>query len=68
MFGGDQKMKCAFCGYEGRAQKMTKGSFILEVVLWFFFIIPGFIYSIWRLMNKVKVCPVCHHESLIPIK
>lgn len=67
IFGGEIKMKCALCGYVGPAKRVTKGSFLIELLLWFFFIIPGLIYSIWRLSNKVKICPKCKHETLIPV-
>ncbi|HEY8085904.1 MAG TPA: hypothetical protein VIE69_09920 [Methylophilaceae bacterium] len=34
---------CAKCGYVGHAKKITKGSFLVEVILWLLFI-PGLGY------------------------
>lgn len=58
---------CTSCGYKGKSKKWTKGSFGIELLLWFFFIIPGLIYSIWRLTNKVEVCPSCKQPTMIPL-
>jgi len=49
-----------------QGKKTMKGSFLIEVILWLTFIIPGVIYSIWRLANTPLVCPKCGKESLIP--
>lgn len=57
---------CTSCGYRGKPKKWTKGSFAIEIVLWFFFLIPGLIYTIWRLCNKVEVCPSCRQPTMIP--
>ena len=50
---------CPNCKYEGPGKYFTKGSFLIELCLWFIFIVPGFIYSIWRLTNKGYICPRC---------
>jgi uncharacterized membrane protein YqaE (UPF0057 family) len=57
---------CTSCGYMGRPKKITKGNFIIELILWCLFIIPGLIYSIWRLTAKYNVCPQCKHATMIP--
>lgn len=57
---------CTTCGYIGNPTRQTKGSFGVEIVLWLFFIIPGLIYSIWRLSSKQSVCPACKNPTLIP--
>jgi len=57
---------CANCGYIGRPKKYTRGSFVIEVFLWLLFLLPGIIYSIWRLTTKVKVCPKCKAPNMIP--
>ena len=36
---------CSHCGYTGTAKKVTKGSTLMELVLWLCFIIPGLLYS-----------------------
>lgn len=57
---------CPRCKYQGKAKRAMKGSFVIELVLWCFFIIPGVIYSLWRLTTKSKVCPDCGEDKLIP--
>ena len=60
---------CMDCGYRGRAKNYTKGSLALEILLWLFFIVPGLIYSFWRLTSgKYTGCPVCRSEKIISIK
>lgn len=43
------------------------GSFIAEILLWLFFIIPGVIYSFWRLSATSTVCRVCGSDKLVPL-
>lgn len=58
---------CKSCGYVGTTQKITKGSFFIEIVLWLCFFIPGLIYTIWRLTTTYSACPECKNDSMIPI-
>lgn len=58
---------CSHCGYTGQAKKVTKGSTLMELVLWLCFIIPGLIYSMWRLTTKHLACPQCGGSQLIPL-
>ena len=58
---------CTTCGAEGRAKTKTRGSLALEIVLWCFFLVPGLIYSIWRLSSKYKVCTTCGATTLVPL-
>ena len=57
---------CTSCGYAGKPETITKGSFLIEVILWLCFLIPGLIYSIWRLSSRYKGCPNCGQSTLIP--
>lgn len=57
---------CQHCGSVGPARKHTKGSFALEVVLWLCFIVPGVIYSVWRLTTREWVCGTCGAPNTIP--
>lgn len=44
------------------------GSFALELLLWLLLIVPGLIYSIWRLSsNRIISCPVCKALNPIPL-
>lgn len=56
---------CTTCHHDAKAAKRP-GSIWIEIVLWLFFIIPGVIYSIWRLASSAKVCPHCGMATLIP--
>lgn len=58
---------CANCGFMGQAKKVTKGSFLIELALWLCFIIPGLIYSLWRLTTKHLACPKCNATNLVPL-
>lgn len=62
------KSICANCGTICNPKNAIKGSFIMEIVLWIFFIIPGLIYSLWRLTTKYKACPECGSKEIVPIK
>lgn len=58
---------CTSCGSTVSPENHTKGSILIEIVLWLAFIIPGLIYSIWRLTSKQQVCPACKKPTLIPL-
>lgn len=58
--------KCVTCGYIGSEKSTTKGSIWIEIVLWIFFIVPGVIYSIWRLTTRTKGCPKCRSVMISP--
>ena len=58
---------CQNCGSTARVWKKNRGSFGLEVVLWLFFLLPGILYSLWRLSGKVSTCPKCGSEDMVLI-
>lgn len=60
-------MYCPNCGSAGKPKTFTPGSFALEVLLWLFFIVPGLIYSIWRLTARYKGCASCGQRGVIPV-
>lgn len=60
------QMYCKACGTQSRPTTETPGSILIEVVLWLCFLIPGLIYSLWRLNRRHQVCPKCGSEALIP--
>lgn len=57
---------CTACGYVGKPQRITKGNTLIELILWLCFLLPGLIYSIWRLSSKYDACPKCKGASMIP--
>jgi hypothetical protein len=60
-------MICPNCGTQGKPKTYTRGSILIEIVLWICFIIPGLIYSLWRLSSRQKVCATCKQPSMIPL-
>lgn len=56
---------CTQCHTHTNTAKM-KGNGWIELVLYFFYILPGVIYSIWRRSGKPNGCPTCGHAALIP--
>jgi len=61
-----QGMYCKKCGNLGPTKRTMKGSFAVELVLWLFFLLPGLVYSIWRLTTKGRGCSVCSSDDVIP--
>jgi hypothetical protein len=57
---------CTSCGYVGEAKRITKGSIFIEIILWLCFLVPGLIYSIWRLASRYDGCPSCGQATVIP--
>jgi hypothetical protein len=60
------KSVCTMCGHVGRPVTTTKGSFIIEILMYFLFIIPGLIYTIWRATTRYRACPACKNAAMIP--
>lgn len=61
------RMICPSCGTTGQPGEKVKGSIAIEIVLWLCFIIPGLIYSIWRLTSKYQACPACGAGGMIGV-
>lgn len=59
-------MYCQACGDTSSGKSHTKGSIIIELFLWLCLLLPGLIYSIWRLSSRQRVCPTCNNPGLIP--
>ena len=62
-----KEMICSNCGFKGKPRTDVKGSFLVELALWFFFILPGVIYTLWRITNRYKVCPKCRKPNIISL-
>jgi DNA-directed RNA polymerase subunit RPC12/RpoP len=58
---------CKSCGSTVLPKTKYKGSLFIEIILWICFIVPGIIYSIWRITTKRKICSKCKSENIIPL-
>lgn len=67
MTGDDGTRHCMTCGTSGLPKVITKGSIFIEIFLWLCLIVPGLIYSIWRLSSRHKACPSCGSPTLVPV-
>jgi hypothetical protein len=62
-----QQHICGTCGLVGLPKKQTKGSFVMELFLWLFFILPGVIYSLWRVTTRYKGCRFCGSTDIVQL-
>ena len=60
-------MYCPNCGTVGSPKKFTKGSFLVELVLWLCFLLPGLFYSAWRISTRYSGCASCGMAGVIPV-
>lgn len=61
-----KELICSQCGYVGNTKSYTPGSIVIEILMYCMFIIPGLIYSFWRISSRKKVCGSCGSQNLIP--
>ena len=65
---GTSDRLCVVCGTVGRPTTVTRGSIGVEIIMWLMFIVPGVIYSIWRLTTRREACRACGSDQLIPVQ
>lgn len=58
---------CTRCYTVAKPRRHTPGSIIIELLLWLSFIVPGLIYSVWRLTSKQNVCRTCGSPGVVPV-
>jgi hypothetical protein len=58
---------CTTCLHIGYPKSITKGSFLTELLLWLLGILPGVVYSVWRLTTRYKGCPKCGSTPIISV-
>ena len=62
-------MICTNCYHIGEPKTTMMGSFSTELLLWvlffWFWFIPGIIYTIWRYTTKTKACPKCGKSGMM---
>jgi hypothetical protein len=61
------KSICSNCGSITRPMRTVKGNSLIELILWLIFIIPGLLYSLWRLSTAQYVCRKCQNPSTVPL-
>lgn len=61
-------IRCPNCGYTGIAHPSVKGSTIIEIGLWLIFLLPGALYSVWRVGSRKLRCPDCEFEYVVKLK
>ena len=59
---------CSSCGKDAVPRLVRRGDMRIQVFLWFFFIIPGLFYSMWRETTKQTLCSVCGCQDPEPIQ
>jgi hypothetical protein len=58
---------CTSCGHQtARVDRVKPGSGWLTATLLCFFVVPGFVYWVWRHTSKEDRCPLCGRPSTIP--
>ena len=57
---------CRRCGTIDVPRSHTPGSILIEGVLWLCLLVPGLVYSLWRLSARTKVCKACGSADVIP--
>ena len=60
-------LACTTCGHVGQSVDRTRGSLVIEIVLWLCLLVPGLLYSLWRLTTRAKVCASCGAATLVPV-
>ena len=63
----DEMRLCAGCGTVAKPASHTPGSMLIELALWLCIVVPGLVYSLWRLSARHKVCPACGNRQLMPL-
>lgn len=59
---------CEHCHTVAKPTWGARGSCLMEVVLWLMLIVPGIIYSVWRVTTIRKLCPACGSSDLVPLE
>jgi ribosomal protein L37E len=62
-----KKIICATCGTQAEPIRQTRGSIWIELALWLLFLVPGLLYSLWRLTTKHTVCRQCGSTEIVPV-
>ena len=58
---------CKDCGTVGPRVTVVKGHFVVELLLWCCFGVPGLIYTTWRVLTKTNGCGSCGSKNMISV-
>lgn len=59
---------CTQCLNQVQPKKVVRGYFVIEIILYLAMILPGIIYTLWRLMGgREKTCPKCGGHGFVPV-
>lgn len=61
-----KKVVCAQCGTVGFPKLYTPGSIIVEALAYLLLILPGLVYSNYRLRGRKRVCRSCGGTEIVP--
>ncbi len=56
---------CTSCGHVGKPRVRNRGSSAIEIILWLCILIPGFLYTLWRMGRKDRYCRSCKAQTVI---
>lgn len=59
---------CVRCGTVSNGRRQNRGSWVIELLLWLCLIVPGVLYSLWRLGNRYYECPACGSEDMVALQ
>ena len=62
-----EPMFCRRCEDRVEPVRVTPGSGWIELLLWLLFLVPGLLYSVWRLTARHRGCPNCGSADLVPL-
>ncbi|WP_371379379.1 hypothetical protein [Thalassotalea aquiviva] len=61
------KLICTYCGAIGKPKIVTRGSLLIEIILWLLFIVPGITYSLWRHYSRYQGCRFCGSDTMVAV-
>jgi hypothetical protein len=59
------RMQCTSCLEIAEPETLLGGSDLAEIASWLCFVVPGWLYCLWRHSLRRKICQFCGSESLI---
>jgi hypothetical protein len=61
-----EKVICRNCGSVAPAKTVSPRSLVIELILWFSYLIPGVIYTLWCRHQTHRVCSRCGSRDIVP--